>query len=734
MKRHSLNLSILTLFICLVYSQTLDYPFVFDDIKSIRDNNSIQLTSLKFENLHRAASGFMKRRAVANLSFAFNYYFAGHKVKWYRLTNIAIHLVNSALIYYFILLTLSLCRDDTVTELNNDNSLSPSEYPSTQIAFFTSLIWMVHPIQIQSVTYIVQRMNSLAVMFYLMSIIAYILGRQCVKYNSKIPLFLFCCVFWVLAIRCKEIAATLPFVLILYEWYFFRHLDKNWLIKNLKYIGLLFFLILIFVLLFLEINPLQKIDSSYNVRDFTLRERVFTELRVVIFYITLLFFPNPGRLNLDHHFVVSTSLFQPEATLLCLLVVMGILWLAYYFANKNKRILSFSILWFFLHLLIESSVIGIELVFEHRLYLPSIGVAFLFTCFYFDVIKTSRNLIKLAPLGFIVFVLSTWAYQRNQIWESELSLWSDCTHKSPNKARPHFVFANALIEQGRIETAFYHYNKALKIRPDYYDAHVNVANQYAKQKLPEKAIYHYLQALKILPKPAIAHYNLGTVLMDNGRVEEAISNFKKALEMQPDFIDINYNLGNALLVQEKFSEAEYHFSKVIEVEKLHFDAYCNLGIAMFLQGKVDEAITYYLQTVKIKPDHLKAYYNLGIAKARQGKFQEAIIHYRDSLQINPNYVDAHNNLGLVLAGQGKLRDAIYHYKQALIIDPHNAITHNNLGAALIGTEKYNEAITHFSETLSILPNNKVAKKNLEKALHFTRKSLESSGSKMKNRE
>ncbi|MCP4693868.1 MAG: hypothetical protein GY859_37885, partial [Desulfobacterales bacterium] len=204
-------------------------------------------------------------------------------------------------------------------------------------AFFTALIWLVHPIQTQSVSYIVQRMNSMAAMFYLLSILLYAKGRTAQTRGGAAPgrgvmhpgVFFagaFCA--WMLAMGSKEIAASLPFVVLLYEWFFFQDLDPRRLKRGLPLLVGALALLLFALVMYMGAHPFEKIASGYALREFTLDQRVLTEFRVVIFYISLLIFPHPSRLNLDHDFPLSYSLFDPASTALAIGAVLGLIGLA----------------------------------------------------------------------------------------------------------------------------------------------------------------------------------------------------------------------------------------------------------------------------------------------------------------------------------------------------------------------------------------------------------------------
>jgi hypothetical protein len=356
------GLVVLTL---IIYASGLNGPLVFDDMSNIEYNPHIRLEKLSFEGLKKAAfDSPAEFRPVANISFALNYWLHGYKTSGFHLVNVLIHVTTGVFLFFFIRLTLRM------------PALS-LKYESHQwVAYVAALIWLVHPLQTQSVTYIVQRMNSMAAMFYVMALFFYAHGRVSQTTQNRWLWFGGCAAAGILALGTKQIAATLPFFIFLYEWYFLQDLNWHWFKRRMLPLAgvLLFFGIL--ALIYLGADPLESILGGYQRRDFTLPERVLTQFRVMVFYISLIGFPHPSRPNLDRDFALSHSLLDPVTTLLCMVTIAGLLFFAWRLAPR-QRLISFCILWFFGNLVIESSVIGLEIIFDHRTYLPSMMVCLL---------------------------------------------------------------------------------------------------------------------------------------------------------------------------------------------------------------------------------------------------------------------------------------------------------------------------------------------------------------------
>jgi len=651
--REALLLAALAILVFFIYSNTLHGPFTFDDMKSIGNNPSVRLSELTWEGISRAA--YLKR-PVAKISFALNYYFHQYDVLGYHLVNILIHITTGILLYLFARTTLSIPSLGSI-------------YPANRwIPFFTAVVWLVHPIQTQSVTYIVQRMNSMAVMFYVLSLFLYAKARLGEGKVQRWLLFAGCAFSGLLALGSKEMTAILPFFIFLYEWYFFQDLSKDWLKRHLGYVLGIVGLFALISFVFLGLNPQEKLQAigDYSRKEFTFGERVLTQPRVVIYYLSLLFYPHPSRLNLDYDFPLSHSLIDPVTALLSIGAIVGLLGLACLLAKK-ERLLSFCIIWFFGNLVIESSVVPLALIFEHRTYLPSMLVSLTAVTLAYRHVKV--RWVTVVALCAMAGVCSVWTYERNRVWGDEVSLWSDCVQKSPLKARPHNNLGYALRTQGKVDEAIGHYTEALRIKPDYGEAHTNLGAALALQGRLEEAMSHYAEALRIDPDSVGAHSNLGSALVNLGRFDEAAGHCCEALRIDPDFAEAHSNLGSALAGLGRLEEAASHCYQALKLKPDHAEAHVNLGAVLLSQGKLEGAIDHFSEALQIKPDSVDAHYNLGLGLARQGSRQEAMGHFSKTLKLKPDHAEAHVNLGAMLASEGRLEEAIDHFSEALRIKP-----------------------------------------------------------------
>lgn len=430
--------------VALLYTTTLKSEFILDDLPLILNNPHIRLSELTVDTLQKATA---TTRPIAMLSFAFNYYFHQYNVMGYHVVNVLIHIITGIFLYFFT-------RD---TLLIPSSNFQPEIVPA--VALCTSFIWLAHPIQTQSVSYIIQRMNSMASMFYILSFFCYIRMRINKGIMTRIWYLIGSCIAGLLALGTKEMTASLPFIIFLYEWYFFQDLRWSWAWRHVAGLAV----IILFLALILYHNqhllPLGIIKNGFTGTGFTPMQRVLTETVVVMLYISLLLFPHPSRLNLDYYFPVSQSIFDPPVTLLA---TGGILFLSLtvIFSAYRERFLSFCLLWFLGNLVIESSVIPLDLVFEHRLYLPSMLFIAGIVTMACRFIKNKNVSISLFCIIFLCF--STWTFQRNMVWRDPVALYIDTITKSPGNPRPKYNLACEYAKKGDSDKAVFWLQETVK--------------------------------------------------------------------------------------------------------------------------------------------------------------------------------------------------------------------------------------------------------------------------------
>lgn len=402
---HGVALLLITLFVVLAYLPSFEVPFLFDDFHNIVLNSSVQPEVLG-ELFPLLAIDSPLDRPVALVSFGLNYLHAGLDARWYHAVNLAIHLINAFLLYFLVLV---LAR--------NPNSPAALQDKALVFALTVALVWAVHPVNTQAVTYIVQRMASLAALFYLAGLLVFVLwrgGRLQTRWAA--PLFV---VFYLAAFGSKPNAVTLPLAALLIDVAFFSGFRRIHaaLLTGIAIAGV--------ALAFMLAG--SQIDMFLNApphRDFSGLERLLTQGRVICHYLTLLVWPAADRLQIDYDFPISRGLLDPPATILAIALLAAITAVAFV-ALRRARWPAFGWLFFLLALSIESSFILLEMVFEHRLYLPSTLLIAGLVAPAFSIRWSGIAWPRIRLL--ILLLASVLAWQttvRNHQWQDLRSLWA----------------------------------------------------------------------------------------------------------------------------------------------------------------------------------------------------------------------------------------------------------------------------------------------------------------------
>jgi len=548
------------LIICLgiiVYSGTFGGPFHFDDIPSIVNNPAIR-------NIHDLLGicNFLPRRFILYLSLALNYHFSGLNVYGYHLFNLAVHLGCALLVWWLTGMTF-------LTPVMKEEKIS--RYGGV-LALFAGLIFVAHPLQTQAVTYVVQRAASMAGFLYLASLCLYVRSRL-LRSSTRKYYYIGAWVAAIAAMFTKETAITLPLMMGLYEFSFFKQKGKvNW-----KYPApfLLALLIIPVIILFTETGPV-RLQQLYREPGILPTHYLLTQFRVMLTYIRLLFLPL--NQNLDYDYPLSKSIFE-------LPVVISLLFLAAIFFGAKRlflryRLAAFSICWFFLTLMPESSILPIkDVINEHRLYLPMAGYSLLLIGGGYYLIGKHSMRIMTIVLLMVIAGYSFLTYQRNKVWDSELALWNDTAEKSPHKARPQYNRGHSFDKKNKFALAIADYNKAIELDPDYADAYYNRGLIYVRQNNLVQAVADFTRTIEINANFAGAYNNRGIIFAFHGDLDRAAGDFLKAIAIDPGYAEAYCNLGNIYFDQGHLIRAILNYKKAINIDPADKDAYDNLAIA-----------------------------------------------------------------------------------------------------------------------------------------------------------
>jgi tetratricopeptide (TPR) repeat protein len=641
-----------------LYGNTLKGPFVFDDYNSIVENNSLHWRQPI--SLTDISNSLASHRPIADLTFGLNYYFGKLNVKGYHLVNISLHLMNTLFLFYFLTLIFKL------------RALEKGSAANFHAEFIITLLWSASPLQTQAIDYIVQRVTLLACLFYLLSLISYMKART-TPFKKNILWFSLSILFGALALFSKENAAMLPVTILICEFFFISGLHAGEFKRFLRKTAPLLLLVGCFIVLFLIYHPEIRDIFSHrsNIQEFTLRERVMTEWRILVYYLSLLLFPYPGRLLLDYFYPLSKSLFSPVTTIFSLMFIVFLIGVSIKKASQFPFI-AFGICWFFLNLLIESTIIPVDLIFEHRLYLPSIG-------FFIGIVALATewlsrwNLSKAKIIGFILFSLilileGIFTYQRNQEWNSETFLWTQVIEKYPNQARAHF----------------------------------NLARQYERLNLPAQAETEYAKAVMLRPGDFAAHNNYANLLFRRGDTQTALEEYKKAVALDPNAVQPSVNVGKIYAATGRpdlgIKEIETFLAR-----NPHPEAYKSLGEIYISENKIDMALQAYKKALALSPEDVGILSDLGTLTAATGDFKLSENYLQRALLINPRSDELHRALGSTYQSQGLYQAALNEYLKVLEINPENLFIHYHIGKLYQEGGHLEEAVSEYEKAIKINP-------------------------------
>lgn len=688
----------------LSYIPSLRGPFQFDDLPVIKESPALYLGDLSWGSVRNAlASPGSPNRPVANLTFALNYYVGGMDPWGFHVVNLAIHLAAILVLYLFVQRLL------TVPSLRGGDSLS-----ARRVAFITALLWGLHPVQTQAVTYIVQRMTSLATLLYLLALWCYLSARQQPGGNRRRWLFVGAALWGLLAAGTKEIAVTLPLSIVLLEVYFLSSFDpvrlrKQWPVWGmvlLAFIGVGAWVVWVVID---HGGMTMLLSATQPVQPMTFAERLLTAPRVIVHYMSLLLFPLPSRLVVDYLFPLSTSLTAPMTTLPSMAVVLGLMVFAVGSARRWPLV-SFCILWFFLHLALETLAPVLDLVFEHRLYLPSVGVVLLAALGIERLQRAEwgrwavpgRLGVRVAVTALAVFLaVATW--QRNLVWADEVTLWSDTAKKVPTNGRAHYTLGYVYGERGQVDDALREYREALRLRPDDHQALFGIGLIHGRQGQLDEAGREFQEVLRRAPDYYKARANLGVVYYQLGRTQEAVDELQRVIKDHPEYAAAHYNLATLFHKENRLDEAGTEYREALLVWPVYAEARTNLALLYQQTGRAPDAVAELRTAVRLTPTYMPAHYTLANLLMEQGAVDEAIGEFRTAVRLDPGSADSHNNLGIAYARRRMPDEAIRAFQEAIRIMPTHADAHYNLGLVYQGKGEIEPALQQYKQALALRP-------------------------------
>jgi tetratricopeptide (TPR) repeat protein len=700
----------------------------FDDADYVTDNGRV-LSGLTWAGIQWAFTTFHSSNwhPLTWLSHMLDAQLFGPGPAGPHAVNLIFHILNTLLL--FVLL----------------RRLSGAVWRSALVA----ALFALHPLHVESVAWVAERKDVLSAFFFLLTLMAYgkYVSGERQKTNIQHPMpadadsscatritfhasrwYWLCLLFFALGLMSKPMLVTLPFVLLLLDYWplqRFTIYDLRFTIWPLIREKIPFFLLC--VASCMVTFAAQKHGGAVrSLTSFPISERIGNALVAYAQYLGKLFWP------------VDLAIFYPHPgqwpvtqIVLAAILIVG-LCLAAVWLGRRFPFAAMGWFWFLGTLVPTIGLVQVsnQSMADRYTYLPYIGVFIILAWGAAEVLaswqpsksafqnprssrrqeahnfnrqsaignrQSDQNLLPpsqssgatstssatypkgltvLAGIaaGLVVIACAARTHDQLRHWRDGESLFRHALAVTERNFVAENNLGNVLMDKGRADEAIACLEKALELQPDFALAHNNLGNALLRKGRVDEAIAQYQKTLVLKPDYANACNNLGTAFRQKGLLDEAIACYRNALKIHPHHAKAHNNLGDVLLQQGQVDEAAAHFQKAVEIQPDFADAHHNLGVIMMQKGRVDEASGYFKKVVELRSEDAEAHNNLGFCLMQAGRADEGVGHFQRSLEIRPGFAEAHNNLGVVLLEKGRVREAVTHLQTAATLQPDNART------------------------------------------------------------
>lgn len=625
----------------LALSPVLENGFTnWDDPKYILDNHIIK--DLSWE---RTKSIFLDEdrksglyAPLTYLSWAVEFNYVRLDPYLYHLDNLLLHLLNTGLLYAFILLLTG----------------------RIEIAVITAILFGVHPMHVESVSWITERKDVLYTFFFLLSLLCY--TRYVKGERKKVALIISSFILFWLSLLSKPAAVTLPLILIALDYYLgyfekiFQGKKPIWglkiILEKIPFLGLS------------VIWGIITINTTRSIADgstFSILERLLfafygtaTYLYKLIIPIELsCFYPYP-RLNEAGMLPIMYYL-APVITLLLLYLV--------YRSIRHTRVALFGTLFFFftIALVLQFFPVGPNIITDRYTYVPYIGVFFIIGSGFAYIQDNFRKELKQLSLLFMVFVIGLFSYlsyQRCHVWKNSETLWTDVISKYPNISEGYLNRGQYFTDNDQFNKALADYNVTLQLNPKTTLAYINRGNVYGRQGLFDEALADYTRAIALDATASKVYLNRGNVYGMQGLIDSSIIDYTTAISLERNYLDAYINRAISHSKKRDFTKAFADFNKALEINPNSIKTYSMRAYAYLDNGNYDRAISDYSILIETSPEDFNPYFYRGLGYQKLNKFQQAINDYSMVLKLSAGNSSAYLNRSICY-------ESVRQYKLAL---------------------------------------------------------------------
>jgi tetratricopeptide (TPR) repeat protein len=678
---------VLALLCAAAYHNTFHVPFIFDDLPSIVENPAIRRL-WPLSGVIASDLTMLVGRPLISLSLAVNYAFGGYNVTGYHLFNLIVHFLNALLVFGIVRRALGgppVAEDDPGRVL--------------WVAYAVTVLWILHPLVTESVTYVFQRTELLMALFLLLTLYCFIRG---IESPHKIVWFGAAIIACTLGMGAKETMLVTPLLVLTYDYTFVSH---SWRAALRERQGLYAGLVASWVVLAsLLLTTNLKEKSGLTVGTLSPWDYFEMQWTVVTHYLRLALWPR--GLVLDYFD------WPQETPILKLLLPLGVL-VALFTASLwgicRRRWWGFWGAWFFLLLAPTSSFLPLptEPAAERRMYLPLVAVAAVVLgggdrlCrnlwIRFGWTERTRVWLGITVVTGLTLALGLATIQRNAQYHSAESIWADVVAKRPGSLRGHANLGLALLNDGQAKASIPRFMEALHLDPDQPIVRSDLANALAMSGATNQAIAELQETLHHAPDYAPAHTTLADIFASLGNQQAALEQYTAALTINPDENAAHFNLAQLLSRMGRREEAITQYKEAVRLDPRNATAHYNLANLLAESGQEGEAITHYTAAARFDPHNARSEINLGNLFLKQGRPDDAIAAYTEALRVDPNAFKAHNNLAVILANRGDWVHATEHFREAARLNPNAPEVHSELAEVLDQQGLHEEAKHQLAE-------------------------------------
>jgi protein O-mannosyl-transferase len=645
--------AVLLIAVCAVYANSWSAPFVFDDFLAITQNPTIRhldrLGDVLSSPLYATGS---TGRPVVSLSLAVNYALGSNEVRGYHIANTLIHAL--AALVLFGIMRRTLLRPG-LRERFGDAALP--------LALAVALLWALHPLLTESVTFVIQRSESLMGLFYLLTLYGFIRAVDSPAPRRWEIFTVFVCL---LGMATKEVMVSAPLLVLLYDRMFVSgSFAAAWRVRSKMYASLA----ATWLLLAYLVSGSHQRGGGFagGVSSWAY---LLTQCQAIVMYLKLAFWPSPLVLDYGTTVVRSLANVWLQAVLLVLLAA------GTFVALRRRQAAGYLGFWFFAILAPSSSVVPLitQTMAEHRMYLPLAAVIALVVLGAYRWLGRASLPVWLA----LAAVAGAATVARNRDYESNVKLWTVTVAAHPENARAQSSLGCALMIAGRNDEALAPLAEAVRLQPDYAEAQYNLGNFLFRAYRPAEALEHLEAAVRLRPPYFEAHFVLAGVLLRLGRTAEALEHFEATLKVRPDYVEARQMYADTLAAEGKNAEAQEQYEQALRLRPDNAALHEGLGAALGRLGRVEDAAGHFDAAVRLDPDSIPAHYNFGNALFALHRFPAAAEQYAVVVRLQPDFAEAHNNFGNTLMRLSRLDEAQAQYEEALRLKPDYAAARNNL--------------------------------------------------------